>query len=219
MSEEVKATPGGTRRYHSPRRAEQAAETRRAVLDAARELLDEVGYPAMTVAQIARRAGVAVDTVYASVGRKPQVLRQLVETALSGTDRTVPADRRDYVLRIRATPGAREKITIYAEAIAAIQSRMAPVFLALRDAAARDPDTTELWREISERRARNMLDFAEDLRSTGELREDLSDGEIADILWSMNAAEYWVLLVHERGWTPERFSRWIVDAWTRLLLA
>lgn len=219
MSEEVKVTPGSTRRYRSPRRAEQAAQTRRAVLDAARELLDEVGYPATTVAGIARRAGVAVDTVYASVGRKPQVLRQLVETALSGTDDTVPADRRDYVQRIRATSGAREKIEFYAEAIAAIQSRMAPVFLALRDAAGHDPDTTDLWREISERRARNMLDFAHDLRATGELREDLTDDEVADILWSMNAAEYWVLLVHERGWTPDRFSRWIVDAWTRLLLA
>jgi hypothetical protein len=34
----------------------------------------------------------------------------------------------------------------------------------------------------------------------------------------MNAAEYWVLLVHERGWTPARFQAWITDAWTRLLL-
>lgn len=215
MSREVKGAP---RRYRSPRRAEQAARTRQAVLAAARELLGEVGYPAMTVAAIARRADVAVDTVYASVGRKPEVLRQLVESALSGTDETVPAAQRDYVLAIRAADTAREKITIYAEAISRIQGRMAPVFLALRDAAATDPDTTALWREISERRARNMRDFAGNLRATGELREDLSDDEVADILWSMNAAEYWVLLVHERGWTPERFTRWIVDAWTRLLL-
>jgi len=219
MSEEVKGSTVGTRRYRSPRRAQQAAGTRRAVLAAARDLLSEVGYPAMTVAQIARRAGVAVDTVYASVGRKPQVLRQLVETALSGTDETVPAAERDYVVRIQAASTAREKITIYAQAIALIQARMAPVFLALRDAAAADPDTTALWREISERRARNMRDFAANLRTTGELRDDLSDDEVADIIWSMNAAEYWVLLVHERGWTPDRFSRWITDAWTRLLLA
>ncbi len=219
MSEEVKGSTVGTRRYRSPRRAQQAAGTRRAVLAAARDLLSEVGYPAMTVAQIARRAEVAVDTVYASVGRKPQVLRQLVETALSGTDETVPAAERDYVVRIQAASTAREKITIYAQAIALIQARMAPVFLALRDAAAADPDTTALWREISERRARNMRDFAANLRTTGELRDDLSDDEVADIIWSMNAAEYWVLLVHERGWTPDRFSRWITDAWTRLLLA
>src|SRR5579875_950703 len=90
-SEQVKADEGAPRRYRSPRRAAQAAETRRAVLAAARELLSEVGYRGMTVAAIARRADVAVDTVYASVGRKPEVLRRLVETALSGTDETVPA--------------------------------------------------------------------------------------------------------------------------------
>lgn len=218
MSEEVKGPADGTRRYRSPRRAAQAAQTRRAVLVAARELLGEVGYAAMTVAQIARRADVAVDTVYASVGRKPQVLRHLVETALSGTDEVVPAVQRDYVVQIQAATTAREKIAIYAEAIARIQPRMAPVFLALRDAAGTDPDTTSLWQEISARRAANMRDFAANLRTTGELRSDLTDEEIADILWSMNAAEYWVLLVHERGWTPDRFARWIVDAWTRLLL-
>jgi AcrR family transcriptional regulator len=218
MSEDVKATGPGARRYRSPRRVAQAAQTRHAVLTAARELVTEVGYAAMTVAAIARRADVAVDTVYASVGRKPEVLRQLVETAISGTDEAVPAAQRDYVGRIGAAITARDKIAIYAEAIARIQTRMAPVFLALRDAAAVDPDTTALWREISDRRARNMRDFAAELRATGQLRDDLTDDEVADILWSMNAAEYWVLLVHERGWSPERFSAWIVDAWTRLLL-
>ena len=56
--------------YHSPRRAEQAIATRRAVLDAARELFIERGYAVTTVADIAHRARVAVDTVYAAVDRK-----------------------------------------------------------------------------------------------------------------------------------------------------
>ncbi|WP_345422668.1 helix-turn-helix domain-containing protein [Actinomycetospora chlora] len=216
MPEDVNA---GSRPYRSPRRAAQAAATRHAVLAAARELLGEAGYAGTTVAAIARRADVAVDTVYASVGRKPEVLRQLVETALSGTDETVPAAQRDYVRRIREATTAGGKIAIYAGAIAGIQQRLAPVFLALRDAAARDATTASLWREISERRARNMREFAADLRATGELRDDLTDDEVADVLWSMNAAEYWVLLVEERGWTPARFAAWIEDAWTRLLLA
>jgi hypothetical protein len=95
---------------------------------------------------------------------------------------------------------------------------MAPVFLALRDAASTDPDCAALWSEIAQRRAANMLRFAADLRSTGELRDDLPDEQIADIIWSMNAAEYWVLLVNERGWTPDAFAGWLIDAWTRLLL-
>ena len=64
-----------------------------------------------------------------------------------------------------------------------------------------------------------MRRFAADLRSTGEVRADLSDEQVADIVWSMNAAEYWVLLVHERSWTPEQFADWLIDAWSRLLLA
>jgi hypothetical protein len=50
------------------------------------------------------------------------------------------------------------------------------------------------------------------------VRADLDDQEVADVVWSTNALECWVLLVHERGWTPERFREWLTDSWTRLLL-
>jgi len=218
MSENVKAGPAGKRAYHSPRRVEQAAATRAAVLSAARELFVSNGYIATTVADVAERARVSMDTIYATVGRKPTLLRELVETAISGTDQAVRAEQRDYVLRIGAADTALAKITIYAQAITAIQQRMAPVFLALRDAAATDADCANLWREIAKRRATNMRAFAADLRGTGELRDDLTDDQIADIIWSMNAAEYWDLLVQERGWTPDQFRDWLTDAWTRLLL-
>jgi AcrR family transcriptional regulator len=207
------------RGYHSPRREEQAAATRAAVLAAARELFVAQGYAKTTVAQIARSARVAVDTVYATVGRKPALLREVLETAISGSDVAVPAGQRDYVQRVRAAPTAREKISHYVTGLVQIQDRLAPVFLALRDAGATDPDSAALWQEIAQRRARNMRDFAADLRGTGELRPDLTDDDVADIVWSMNGPEYWVLLVGERGWSAERFGAYLIDAWTRLLLA
>ncbi len=218
MTDGVKDTSPGTRRYHSPRRAAQALETRRAILDAARTLFVTKGYAATTVADIAAQADVSVDTLYSSVGRKPALLRELVETSISGGDQPQPAQNRDYVHRIAAAPAARDKIAIYAHAITAIQQRMAPVFLALRDAAVTDPDCAVLWDNIAERRAANMLLFAADLRATGEVRTDLTDRQVADIIWSMNAAEYWVLLVVERAWTPEQFTNWVNEAWSRLLL-
>ena len=58
-----------------------------------------------------------------------------------------------------------------------------------------------------------------DLRATGELRTDLSDDDIADIIWSMNGPEYWTLLVSERGWSPGQFGNHLTDAWQRLFLA
>src|SRR6195952_3338972 len=219
MAEDVKDQTGGKRGYRSPRRQEQAAATRRAVLSAARELFVSNGYSPTAVSEIAAAAGVSIDTVYATVGRKPAILRELVETSISGSDHAISAEQRDYVTRIRQVATAGEKITIYANAITAIQQRMAPVFLALRDAAATDRECAALWTEIAERRAANMLLFAADLRSTDEVRDDLTDAQVADIIWSMNSAEYWVLLVRERSWTPAHFAAWLVDAWTRLLLA
>ncbi len=208
-----------TRRYHSPRRAEQAAQTRHAVLAAARELFVANGYAATTVAQIAHEARVAVDTVYATVGRKPALLREVLETAISGTDEAVPAEERDYVAQARAATTARAKIAAYVAGLVGVQSRLAPVFLALRDAAGSDTESAALWKEIAERRARNMRRFAADLRGTGELRSDLTDDDVADIVWSMNGTEYWVLLTGERGWSAQRFAAYLIDAWSRLLLA
>jgi AcrR family transcriptional regulator len=218
VPDDVKGSPP-RRRYTSPARAGQAAQTRGAVLQAARELFAERGYAATAVAAIAARAGVAVDTVYASVGRKPQVLRELLETALSGTDQAVPAAERDYVRRVRAAGSAGDKIAVYAAAVAAIGVRMAPVHRALAEAALTDPDCAALRAEIGARRAANMRLFAADLRATGEVRPDLTDDEVADVVWSMNSAEYRALLIGERGWPAERFGAWLADAWTRTLLA
>jgi AcrR family transcriptional regulator len=177
---------GVARRYHSPRRAQQAAQTRAAILDSARTLFVSQGYAATTVADIARGAEVAVDTIYATIGKKPAVLQQVLETSLSGTDEVVPAERRDYVARVRAATSARDKITAYVDGLVAVMARLAPVYLALRDAGASDAESAATWHTIAERRARNMRRFAADLRTTGELRADLTDDDIADIVWSMN---------------------------------
>jgi hypothetical protein len=59
--------------------------------------------------------------------------------------------------------------------------------------------------------------FAADLRATGEARADLTDDEVADVVWSINSAGFHALLVGERGWTTERFADFLTDAWTRLL--
>jgi AcrR family transcriptional regulator len=206
------------RPYSSALRDEQAAATRHAVLEAARALFSEHGYAGTSIAAIAQRAGVAVDTVYAAAGRKPALLRELVETSLSGTDQAVPAEQRDYVIRFRAAPSAREKLEIYAAGVSAIGVRMAPIHRALAEASVTDRDCAALRAEIDARRANNMRLLAADLRATGEVRPDLTDDEVADIVWSMNAAEYRALLVGARGWSAERFGAWLADAWARLLL-
>lgn len=211
--------PVKRRRYHSPKRVEAAADTRRAILSAAHQLFVERGYDAMTMQAIADRAGVALDTVYEVVGRKPQLARLLVESAISNSDQPVPADARDYVRRIQGLSRARDKLTLYAAAVVDIHRRLAPLVRALHVAAPRHPELGAMWREISERRARNMRLFAADLRSTGELRHGLGVDRVADVLWALAAPDMYLLFVEERGWLPEDVEAWLADSWSRLLLA
>src|ERR687894_1194857 len=142
-----------SRLYDNAGREAKSEETRQRILAAGRELIVERGYRPTRVAAIAGKAGVHVDTVYELVGRKPVLLRELVEQALSGTDTPVPAENREYVKAIGAEPDPARKLEIYAGAVRDIQARMAPLLLALRDASATEPDAAEVWREISDRRA------------------------------------------------------------------
>jgi AcrR family transcriptional regulator len=209
--------PRVKRRYDASGRRQAAQGNRRAILAAATELFTTRGYAATTMNDIAERVGVALDTVYAAVGRKPAVFLELVETALSGTDQAVPARQRDYVRAIRAEPDAANKLEIYARAIGDIHSRLAPLLRVAQTAT--HPEVREVWQNIARRRAANMREFAQDLAETGQLRRDLDQDEIADVIWATNSPEFYCLLVEDRGWSPERFTTWLADTWRRLLLA
>ena len=213
----VPVQPHVKRRYNATKRRVAAARTRQAILDAALELFTLRGYTATSMAMIAARADVALDTIYASVGRKAELARLLIETAISGSTQAVPADERDYVQAIQAAPDAEAKIEIYASAMRMIAGRLAPVLGMIQQAAGAEPELTSLWREISDRRAANMRRFAADLAAVGALRVDL--GEAADIIWATNAPELYQLLVGQRGWSPDRYERFLADTWRRLLLA
>jgi AcrR family transcriptional regulator len=209
--------PPVKRRYDTSRRREAAARNRTAILEAAQRLFTSRGYTATSMAAIAEQAGVALDTVYASVGRKPELARLLIEIAISGTGAAVPAEERDYVRAIQAAADAQTKITIYASAIRDIAGRLAPLLAMLQQAAPAEPQLAALWHEIAERRAANMRRFVADLAAVATLRVDVD--EAADIVWATNAPELYQLLVGQRGWTPDRYEHFLADAWHRLLLS
>lgn len=209
----------GTRRYRSTVRAAQAESTRHRLLSSAWTLFIEQGYAATTVTQVARAAGTSVDTLYASIGRKPVLMRAVVESAISGTDETIPTLQRGYVQRVRAAPDAATKLELYAASIAAMSPRTAPIFQALRDSARTDPDCAALDTEISTRRATNMRSFAAELRETGDLRPELTDARVGDIIWATAGAEHYTQLVVGRGWSAAQFGDYLRELWFSLFLA
>ena len=207
---------GKPRAYRSPVRAARAAATRRAILIAAKDLFTVVGYGS-TVAEVAARAGVSVDTVYASVGRKPDLVLAVIDMVLGQADEPVPVEQRAYVQEIRAAPTAEAKLELYAVALAGLLPVIAPLQEALREAGRIDAECARAWQHLVDRRAQRMLLLAAELRATGEIRDDLTDAQVADILWSLNSAEYFLLLA-QRGWTPQEYRVYLADVWTSVLL-
>jgi AcrR family transcriptional regulator len=213
------ARPVKRRSYDTAGRNAQSAQTRQRIVDAARALILERGYRATTIAAIAGAADVNADTVYELVGRKPTLLRELIEQAISGTDRPVVAEEREHVKAIRAERDPVTKLALYARAMKETHARLAPLMLALRDASSTEPEAKAVWQEISDRRAANMRKFVGEIRAVGGLRAGLSIDEAAATVWVTNSPEVYVLLTVERGWSPARYERWLAETWRRLLLA
>src|ERR671931_2109527 len=84
------------RAYNSSRRREQAAATRREILEAAQHLFERDGYAATTMAAIAAESGVALKTVYVAFETKAGVLRALWHLLLRGDERDAPVAERAW---------------------------------------------------------------------------------------------------------------------------
>lgn len=209
--------PVKTRPYRSTARAESSAATRTRVVAAARALFAEQGYAGTTVAAVARQAQVAVDTVYASVGRKPQLALVVVDDILGEGGGPLPSTQRGYVTAVQAAADARSKLTLYAKAMGRLLPQVAPLLQALARAGEDDAACAEAFRRVDDRRAANMRLLAADLRTTGGLREGLTDDDVATLLWSTNGWEYRDLLAR-RGIVGERYAGYLADLWCRALL-
>jgi len=210
--------PVKRRRYDATRRQQAAAERRQKVLDVAVALFAQLGYTQTTMAEIAAKAGVALDTIYVTIGTKPELFRLLLETAISGTGEAVPVLDRDYVAKMRAEPDPTRKLAIYAAALTEIHARLAPLYLALQAAAPESPELATIWQDLLARRARNMPLLIAELERTNALRPELTTETAVDTVWAINSTEVYVLLHNQRGWTEDQYENWLAQILARLLL-
>ncbi len=202
----------GTRRYESPRRREQAAATRAAILAAAQRLFERRGYAATTMAAIATEAGVALKTVYVAFDGKSNLLRELWHLLLRGDQEAVPMGERPWYRAMLAEPDPERRIRLMARTSRAVKERAAALMEVIRGAAPSDPDIGALWERIGTDFHGIHRPLVEGLAADGALRPGLDAETGADVLWTLNHPAVWQLLVVERGWSPERYERWLGDA-------
>jgi AcrR family transcriptional regulator len=206
------------RPYDSKLRKQQASQTRLRILDAAQRLFAERGYAASTIEAIAKEAGVAVDTVYAAFGSKRGVLKALLDVRVGGDDAPIDLLDRPGPQAVRREPNQRRQIAAFAADISAIIERARPVDDIIRGAAAVDADIATFRTKAQEHRFGNMRQLVSWLAANGSLRSGLTQEDAAGIVWMMTSPEVHRLLRVNRGWTPERYSIWLRDSLTRILL-
>ena len=207
----------GRRRYSSTLRQGQAAATRRAVLDAARDLFVAKGYAATTLEEIATRAGVSKPTVFSAVGNKQAVLKQVRDIAIAGDDQPVAVRDRPLTERVRAEPDRQRAIGLLAQHLTDVAARYAPVFDLLRAAAANgEHEIKALWETEEQQRLAGARLWIDTLRAKPgpPLRGDLRAA--VDTLWLYMAPDHYTRLVTQRHWTPQRYRRWLTRLVTDL---
>src|ERR671915_1336059 len=128
MAKNVKPRP-----YDSPRRREQAAATRAAILEAAQRLFEQQGYPATTMAAIAAEAGVALKTVYLAFETKSGVLRALWNLLLRGDEGDTPVAERGWYREVLEEPDPQRQLRLNARNSRAAKTRIAGVLKVIRN--------------------------------------------------------------------------------------
>jgi AcrR family transcriptional regulator len=199
------------RQYDNSGRAEGARRTRRGIVSAARELFLEQGYPGTTLAAIAGRAGVSVQTVYFQFGNKRSVLKEVVDQAVAGDDEARPISQRDWVRQIHEEPDPRAKLRLHAQGVCRILKRTAPVEKMLRSAADGDPEAAAQWTKGERQRHTGMLEFANHLRLAGFLRPDLSPETAADRIAVLIDPAIYSLAVGVYKWSDAEYETWLGD--------
>ena len=91
-----------SRPYHAPQRAAAAARTREAIMTAAKDAFERLGWPGATMRGIADQAGVSVKTVEALYRTKAELLKHVVDYAIAGDLRPIPVTGREPVAAMEA---------------------------------------------------------------------------------------------------------------------
>ena len=194
-----------------------AEETQRAIVEAAARLFAGHGYHATSIGRIASEAGVAVQTIYNSVGYKRDILSRVLDFAAAGERAPVPvpqfmredAEREPDPRRILA-----QLVEFWRDAL----RRTAPVFRIIRDAAAADPEVAALERARTAQRLSNYGHAAQLLAQRNALQSGLTIEQAAAAIFAIGHPEPYRALVLDGNWTDDDWAVWVQAALEATLL-
>ncbi len=185
------------RRYEQRQRAENAAETRRRILDAFAEQLRQAPTEPVSVDAVARRARVARSTIYVAFGSRAGLFDAFVDDLW---ERTGQADLTEAVAAADARIHLRGALT----AATRMFARDPDLYRVLYSLGRIDADAVGgALQRVDAERAGGIAHVARRLGEDGQLREDVSVAQATDILWVISSFESFDALASGRGLSTE----------------
>lgn len=200
-----------SRPYVSEMRSQAADATRARVLHASKTLFAARGIDRTTIDQIANKAKVSVSTVFALYKSKEGILRELMKSTLFGQRFQVA------IAKLKGETDPIRLIGLTANVARAIYEAESSELGLIRGVSAFSPALKKLERELEELRFDMQKERVELLFEQRKQTKGLTLEEARRILWMYTSRDVYRLLVHEAGWTPDRYEEWLADTLLRAL--
>ncbi|MEP7089787.1 MAG: TetR/AcrR family transcriptional regulator [Nocardioidaceae bacterium] len=192
-------------KVEEPTRKEKAAATKQRIIKAATAEFTAGGYHGTPMASIAKRAGVAVQTVYFVFHTKPELFAAALDAAVLGPEGKDPMEQRWALDAVAGSRAPRETVESFIRGSAPILQRASALNAVARGAAPTDPELAEVYHSRERLRVNAYRDFVKQLA----LPARVNPARAADILITMLSPQFYQALRQERGWQHGEIVEWM----------
>jgi AcrR family transcriptional regulator len=175
------------------------------MIRAAYELFSAEGHKATTMERIAKRAGVAVQTVYFTFHTKDALLQAVHEWAVLG-DEPTPPPQQPWILAAMREPDGRKALRLAVAGIAEIEARVAPL-IPVYHAVAQSPAAAVFQRSEQLRRD-GMAELASALAAKTRLQPEMTVRRASDLLFVLTGPEAYRAFIQDANWSQDHWVEW-----------
>jgi AcrR family transcriptional regulator len=205
------------RPYDNTRRQAQVRATRLRIIEAAKALFIEHGYPATTLEAIAGAADTSLPPLYRLFSSKRALLKAVLDVSFGGDDQPVPFGERPEVQAARDEPDPVALVRAFAQIGRDFMARSSAIMHILATAAQVDSDAAQLMEEIRRQRRTGQSRIVAALSARDALDPGLEFSEAVDITNVALSPDVHRILTVECGWTAEQYEQWLVRSLRALL--
>jgi len=202
--------------YDNTRRQAQVRATRLRIIEAAKALFIEHGYPATTLEAIAAAADTSLPTLYRLFSKRA-LLRAVLDVSFGGDDQPVAFGDRPEIQAARAEPDPVALVRAFARIGRDFMERSSAIMHVLATAAQVDPDAGQLMEEIRRQRHAGQSRIVGALSALEALDPDLEFSNAVDMTYLSLSPDVHRILTVERGWTADQYEQWLIQSLGLLL--